>query len=117
MARAEFVRLKGIPPTTALNVHLAPGGGFVLVEETGTGDSPEKTGRLVLFNADTGDLERDLNDPRVKTLYFLAMSPTGRAVYHSSDDYTFINLDVDAGASPVARSTPNSYPAYFFADR
>ncbi len=71
----------------------------------------------MLFNADTGDLERDLNDPRVKTLYFLAMSPTGRAVYHSSDDYTFINLDVDAGASPVARSTPNSYPAYFFADR
>ena len=30
----KLVRLQGIPTTVAPNVHLAPGGGYVLIEET-----------------------------------------------------------------------------------
>jgi hypothetical protein len=53
--------LRELPDTTARNVHLAPGGGFVLVEEVASASPhPEKTGRVILIRRHDGtvDLQR-----------------------------------------------------------
>jgi hypothetical protein len=71
----KLVRLQGVPTTVTPNVHLAPGGAYVLIEETGAGEKPEKTGKLFLFDAMTGRLQTELNDGRINKLYFLAISP------------------------------------------
>ena len=77
----KIVRLNDLPVTTALNIHLAPGGEYVLVETlTGPDSNGVKTGRLALFRSDTGDLLKDFEAPQTKSLFFLAISPTGRAI-------------------------------------
>ena len=113
----KLVRLQGVPTTVAPDVHIAPGGGSVLVEETGTGEKPEKTGRLVVLDAVTGKSQKELNDSHIKDLYFLAVSPTGRVVYHASDNYWFLDLRMKFAPEPVSRPISRGSPAFFFADK
>src|SRR4029077_6928013 len=58
----KLVGLQGVPTTVAPSVHIVPGGCHMLIEETGTGDKPGKTGRLVLFDAVTGKEQKEFND-------------------------------------------------------
>jgi hypothetical protein len=113
----KLVKLQGVPTTVAPNAHIVPGGGYVLVEETGTGEKPDKTGRLALFDAVSGKLKKELNSSHVKDHYFLAVSPTGRVVYHLSDKYQFIHLKMRFPPAPVNRPIPKGYPAFFFSDK
>jgi hypothetical protein len=112
------VRLRGLPATVAPNAHLSPGGKAVLTEETALSGSPaEKTGRLVLFDAATGSMIKDITDPQIKDLAFLALSPTGRAIYHTGDAYRFVNLGTTFSDVPVTRPSSAGYPGFFFTDR
>ena len=113
----KLVRLQGVPTTVAPNVHIVPGGGHVLIEEIRTGEKPEKTGMLALFDGVTGKPQKKLNDPHIRDLYFLAVSPTGRAVYHSSNNYWFVDLKMKFPPAPVSRPVSKGYPAFFFAGR
>jgi hypothetical protein len=113
----RLARLRGVPTTVAPSVHIAPGGSYVLIEETGTGEQPGKTGKLVLFNAVTGRAQKELSDSHIKDLYFLAVSPTGRVVYHSSDNYWLVRLKLRFAPVPVSRPISKGYPAFFFAGR
>ncbi len=112
------VRLRELPSTIAPGAHLSPGGGAVLAEETApNGSSAAKTGRLVLFDATTGSRIADFMDSQIKDLAFLAISPTGRAIYHSGDAYRFVNLGTSFLDVPVTRPSSAGYPGFFFADR
>jgi hypothetical protein len=110
--------LHEIPPTTALNVHLAPGGLTVLVEEAVSGGgSTRKTGRLILFDVPMGRAIATVDEPVVRDMAFLAISPNGKAIYHRNDNYRFIGLGRAFSSDPVSRPFAGSYPGYFFADR
>jgi len=111
----KLVQLEGVPSAVAPSVHLAPGGGYVLVEETGSGEKPEKTGKLALFDGTTGKQLKEFRDAHIKDLYFLAVAPTGRAIYHASDRYWFVDLKIKFGQSPVMRPIEKGYPPLFFA--
>jgi hypothetical protein len=111
------VSLQSPPQSTALNVHLAPGGAAVLIEETEPAGKHAKTGKLILFDAATGRALGDFSGPHVRDQYFLAIAPTGKAVYHSADLYSFIDLARTFAAAPVSRPSDSSNPAVFFADR
>jgi hypothetical protein len=111
------VRLQSPPPATAFRAHLAPGGEAVLIEATAGAGDPTKTGRLALFDANTGSLLEEITDPRVRDQYFLAISPNGRAVYHTGDAYSFVDLKRSFPATPVGHVLDSEYPAIFFADR
>jgi hypothetical protein len=107
--------LAGLPSTTALNVHLAPGGTAALIEAT---NGSAKTGELRIVDTSTGRGVKTVNDPRVRDQYFLAVSPNGRAIYHSADNYAFIDLQRTFGTAPVMRAldtTPG--PSVFFANQ
>src|SRR5437660_244604 len=112
----KLVRLQRVPTTVAPSAHIVPGGGYVLVEETRTREKPDKTGRLALFNSVTGKPQKEVNDPHIKDLYFLAVSPTGRTVYHSGDNYWFLDLKMNFAPAAVSRPISKGYPAFFFAD-
>jgi hypothetical protein len=114
----DLVRLQGVPSTVAPNVHLAPGGDEVMVEVTAGGDSiSAKTGTLALFDARTGQKEKELSDPHVKSLYYLAISPSGKAIYHSNHTYWFVDLGETFDGPPVTRPLPGDNPGLFFADQ
>lgn len=118
-AAKTLVYLDALPRTTARNVHLAPGGRAVLVEEVdsdATQDSA-KTGRLMLFNAATGRLRATILSQRIKTMIFLAISPNGKAIYHRDEDLAFVNLGQVYAADPVLRPSAEGFPGMFFADR
>jgi hypothetical protein len=116
--RRTLTILHDIPVTTARNVHLAPGGQAVLVEEVGSIGMPAgKTGRLVLFDVATGDAVSDVTEPAIKDLAFLAISPNGKAIYHRNDHYRLISLGRTFVPVAVSRPFSDGYPGLFFADR
>lgn len=106
----RLTRLQAVPATTALKVHLAPGGGYVLVEESGTD-------RLAIFDAKTGLKVKEVTGAGVGAQYFLAIAPNGKAVYHSGDMFRFVNLGLRLPSVPVWPSTGMEVPGVFFADR
>jgi hypothetical protein len=110
----SLVRLQDVPVTVAGRVHLAPGGGAALVEETDTANRP--TGKLVIFNTTSGKRQKELTVSAIANLYFLAISPTGRVVYHKDDSYRFVNLKMTFGSSPVERPIGKEIPPLFFAN-
>jgi hypothetical protein len=113
-----LVRLQSVVPTVAPAVHLAPGGEVVLVEETEAGGShPAKNGKLSLYDAKTGSRIQEFSDPHIKELYFLTISPTGKAIYHSGETYWFLDLGKTFPVDAVTRVGPGDSPAMFFADR
>jgi hypothetical protein len=103
--------------TTARNAHLSPDGAVVLIEETEAGGQPKKTGRLVLFDGNTGKELRQISYPAARDQYFLAISPTGKAVYHSGEAYSFLNLQREFPDRPVRHAFDSSFPSCFLADR
>jgi hypothetical protein len=109
--------LQSLPPTTALNAHLSPGGDAVLIEVTDRAGQPKKTGRLVLFDANTGGQIQEISDPIARDQYFLAISPSGKAIYHSGETYSFVALNRAFATGPVIHALDSSYPAIFFANR
>jgi len=113
----KLVRLQGVPTTVAPGAHIVPGGGHVLIEETLAGEKPDKTGRLALFDGSTGRAQKELNEPEIKDFYFLAVSPTGRVIYHSNDNYRFVDLKMKFADASVNRPISKGYPAFFFADK
>ena len=112
------MRLQGLPSTTAKNAHIVPGGSAVLIEETRLDASTiTKTGRLLLFDATTGRPIKEYRDPAIVHHTFLAIAPTGRAVYHKSDLYSFVALGRAFPGKAVERPFSAGYPGYFFSDR
>jgi hypothetical protein len=110
--------LRELPSTTARNVHLSPRGKAVLVEEIiSNGELSEKTGRLVLYDASSGRVIKSATAPAVKSLSFLAISPSGKAVYHRNDTYRFVDPGRKFSAFAVSRPFSDGYSGYFFADR
>jgi hypothetical protein len=115
-----LVRLQGPIVTTAENVHLAPGGTHVLVEETAlSGAKAVKTGRARLYDASTGAVMKTFDDPRIARLVFRAIAPTGVALYQLHDESWFLDLGASFGPDAVARPVLEDFPApvVFFADR
>ena len=113
-----LVRLQSVPSTLAPDVHLVPGGADVLVEEIGrNAGRATKTGKLMLYDSETGRAVKDFSDPHVKELYFLALSPTGKAIYHSGNTYWFIDLGQRFVPVPVTRPISTGYPGLFFAEK
>jgi hypothetical protein len=108
----KVVWLKSLPPTTALFSHLAPGGAVVVIEVTQAG---EKTGTLALFDSETGNSIGETADGRARSQYFLAISPDGKGVYHSADDYSFVDLKRTFTGDSVAHPLDANRPAVFFA--
>lgn len=110
--------LTDLPSTTALNVHLAPGGGFVLVEVTEpTGTPARRTGALRLYDG-SGKTVADLADEAVGTMSFLALTPNGLAIYHMGSDYRFVAVAPKGqrfGSAPVTQPLPDARPALVFA--
>jgi hypothetical protein len=112
-----IAKLQSTPPTTARNAHLSPGGDVVLTEVTEGAGQPKKTGRLVLFDANTGRQIQEVSDPAARDQYFLTVSPSGQAIYHSGETYSFVGLKGNFGTQAVIHVLDSSYPSVFFADR
>jgi hypothetical protein len=108
--------LQGVGPATALGAHLAPGGGAVLVEAAAAAGSATKTGELRLFDAATGHVTGQVSDAHVRDEYFLAIAPTGKVIYHSGEDYAFIDLKQTFGTDLVIHVLDTNYPSVFFAN-
>lgn len=111
-----LVWLKSLPPTTALLSHLAPGGDVVMIEVTEPGKPTEITGKLALFDSNTGAVIDEMADGRPRGQYFLAISPDGKGVYHAGETYSFVDLKHTFGNQPVAHPLDPDRPAVFFAD-
>nr|WP_295664495.1 hypothetical protein [Polymorphobacter sp.] len=104
------VRLRGLLPTTALNVHFTPGGGQVYVEAVD--GKAVKTGTAATYDASTGALLRTLTDPRIAHLSFVAIAPLGKAVYEAEGTVALVDLGARFTEDPVTSVTPS---AVFFA--
>ncbi len=112
-ATRKLVRLRDVIPTTALNVHLAPGGGQAYVEAVDRGhDKPAKTGSAATYDARSGTRLRTIADPRIARMAFVAIAPTGKAIYAGGDETALIDLGARFTAAPVVAATPS---ATFFA--
>lgn len=112
-ATRKIVRLRDVVPTTARNVHLAPGGGQVYVEAIGhVADKAVKAGTAATYDARTGTRLRTLTDPRIARMAFVAISPDGKAIYSGGDKLALIDLGARFTAAPVVAATPS---ATFFA--
>jgi hypothetical protein len=110
-----LVHLSDIGPCVATGVHLTPGGGFVLVEENY--GKKIKTGRNQALRFERRSMESRTFCPCIVKAYFLTLSPSGKAIYHSGETYWFVNLGRPFGFEPVLRQLPTVAPATFFADR
>jgi hypothetical protein len=119
-ASKTLVRLRGAPRTTERNVHLTPGGTHVLVEEAiAIGSKVSKTGRLWLYDADTGLIVNSFSDPHIEKLYFRSISPNGRVLYDLLDAYWFLDLHRTFRAEVVTQSPDGDFPQpfLFFSDK
>jgi hypothetical protein len=76
---------------------------------------PAKTGELALFDAGNGHELEEISAPNVRDQYFLAISPNGRAIYHSGVDYSFVDLKRPFSDTPVVRVSDSNSAAVFFA--
>ena len=106
--------LPELPPTTLRHAHLAPGGGFVLIEATSVAAPNQRTGALRLADAN-GKTVADLSDERVRNMAFIALTPNGLAVYaDAAGAYHFVSLGQPFGATEVVQSplaAPSAAPA------
>lgn len=109
--------LRDLPNTTVGNVHLAPGGQFVLVEVTRPGSaSVRRTGALRLYDA-AGNAVRDVTDQGSPDSVFLALTPNGLAVYRSGRDYHFVKLAPEGthfGTAIVTQPLPEARPGLVY---
>lgn len=107
--------------TNALFVHLAPGGNYLVVEETVKDKSQKRTGRLFIYDGMRGTLVKEVADPMVASMNFLALTPNGRAVYNSDGSFRIVKLGMQFGTEKVTRvvvsGVPNDTIPFFFASR
>lgn len=100
-------RLENLPVTTAGHAHLAPGGGYVLVEATESPQTDAKTtGALKLYDA-AGNRVGEWADESIRNMAFVALTPTGDAVYRSDSGYRFIALGRPFGTAAVTKPMPD----------
>jgi hypothetical protein len=113
--------LGDLPSASIGNVHLAPGGGAVLVEESHPDPSDShsslKTGKLLLLDAVTGKHIKEWNLPNLKKQHFLALTPNGKAVYFNDKSiYSLIPMSMKFKDVPVVSPEQRDVP-YVFASR
>jgi hypothetical protein len=116
----KLVRLENPPNTNHNGVHLSPGGMSVLVEELkGADPGAPRTGRLVVHDARTGRIVKELFEPRILDLFYRGIAPTGVAFYQTMEHVEFVDLGMTfpAEAVVVARRADRVGTAIFFADR
>ena len=102
--------------TTPGNVHLSPGGLAVLVEEVTSDSTSSKTGKATLFDSSNGLQLGTFADEQIKSLFFLSMSPNGKAIYHSGEQYFFLEMHKTFADQPVIHLQPDqNNPASFYA--
>lgn len=110
--------LADLPSTTVTNVHLAPGGDYVLAEITEPNSSPiNRTGALRLYDA-TGKSVADVRDEAIRNSAFVALTPNGSAVYRSGSEYRFIMIAPKGtrfGNAAVTQSSLELQPGLVFA--
>ena len=98
-----LVNLESLPITTLRHVHLAPGGGYVLVEGTESTEKDAKTTGVVhLYNA-VGEYVAERKDDSIRSMVFVALTPNGYAVYQSENRYQFIAMGRPFGALAVTK--------------
>lgn len=109
-------RLNNLPVTTLGHAHLAPGGGYVLVEATESAETNSKTtGALKLYDA-TGNGVAEWQDAGVRNSVFVALTPNGDAVYRSDTGYHFIAMGRHFGTAAVIKPLPElAEPGLVFA--
>ncbi len=107
-----------LPSTTVANVHLAPGGDYVLAELTEPNSAPTtRTGALRLYDA-AGKSVADVQDAAIRNSVFLALTPNGSAVYRSGSEYRFVTVAPKGhrfGNAAVTQSSPEFKPGLVFA--
>lgn len=112
---AAPVALTGLPRTRLADVHLAPGGGEVVAEETGAGDA--RTGRLVVLDSASGKALRTVDATPARAMALVAITPSGSAIYGDGDGrYLAVPLGGRYSDATVTRAMPAS-AATFIADR
>jgi hypothetical protein len=98
--------LESLPVTTLGHAHLAPGGGYVLIEATESAEKDAKpTGVLHLYNA-AGRRVSELKVEGIRSMAFVALTPNGYAVYRSDNRYQFIAMGRAFGAVAVTKPMP-----------
>jgi hypothetical protein len=101
-----LTRLTDLPTTSLRHVHLAPGGGFVLVELTEPNVSPAKrTGALRLYDSN-GKQAAQWMDERLRGMSFVALTPNGKAVYRNGTEYHFVSMGRPFGSAAVTQPMP-----------
>ena len=115
--------LVDVPTTTVTNVHLAPGGDYVLVEVTEPTDgksSPiRRTGALRLYDSQ-GKSVSEVMDEGSRNAAFLALTPNGSAVYRQGSDYRFVSLAPKGtrfGNAAVTQPLPESELGLVFSEQ
>jgi len=113
-----LTRLENLPPASYEKIHLTPGGAYVLVERTDTNS-------LALYDSKTGTKVADYAGVLPNGSHFLAISPSGRAIYYGPKPhgliFKFIDLHKKFANDSVARlvieldQTPRQ--RYFFAGK
>ena len=99
-------RLDNLPPTSLGHVHLAPGGGYVLIEATEGADPQAKTtGALQLYDV-VGKRVGEWKDESIRSMVFVALTPNGTAVYRSDNGYHFLAMGRPFGAASVTKPMP-----------
>ena len=105
-AALTVTRLDNLPVTTLGHVHLAPGGGYVLVEATESDETNAKaTGALQLYDA-AGKRVGEWKDEAIRNMAFVALTPNGNAVYRSDTGYHFLAMGRPFGAAAVTKPMP-----------
>jgi hypothetical protein len=113
-----LTQLAELPPTTLNHVHLAPGGGYVLIELTAATAPHSRTGALRIYRINSNKPVAELTDERLRddsSLRFAALTANGQAVYsNAAGAYHFVALGHSFGTAAVAQSplaTPAAAPA------
>ena len=98
--------LDALPTTSLGHVHLAPGGGYVLVEVTQSADpAADLTGVLQLRDAN-GKRVGEWTDASLRGMVLVALTPNGTAVYRSQTTYRFLDLGRPFGNASVTKPRP-----------
>ena len=89
------------PSIAGARAHLSPGGAKVLLAppESGVSSASSSPG-LALFDSTTGHQEREI-PADLANWHFLAIAPSGKAIFHSSHTYKFFDLGQTFPNTPV----------------
>jgi hypothetical protein len=122
MPSSKITVVSGAPAASASNLHLSQDGRQVLLEEVTAADRSrhtDKTGRLVLYDAETGGQLRDRKFMEIAGSEALlrCVSPDSVYIYTKAESLLFVTFSQDraAGMPLGARLDPNT--SCLFADR